>query len=89
VSQPGRQSPVHGFSRLYDALWLAGIALASSSGVFSLRELGATFDEPIYLRLGLERWHSAEVNPHAALLTKLLRSFSAHDFRKVSGKDRD
>jgi hypothetical protein len=64
VIQPERKTPTPALSDLQDALWLAGIALGSSLWcLFAARELGATFDEPIYLRLGLERWHSGAVNP--------------------------
>src|SRR5262249_12894134 len=42
-----------------DAVWVLAFAAASSAWCLSAsRELGATFDEPIYVLKGLERWRT-------------------------------
>lgn len=46
-------------SRWWDLLWLAAWGLASSLGCLSAAaEIGATFDEPLYLQRGLECWRT-------------------------------
>src|SRR5262245_33771154 len=42
-----------------DLLWLAAAGLVSSLYCTSSAEhIGPTFDEPLYVRCGLERWHA-------------------------------
>ena len=44
---------------LWDALWLVVWGVASSAWCLSAAgQLSATFDEPVYLSLGLQRWRS-------------------------------
>jgi hypothetical protein len=46
-------------SRWLDACWLMGCLLASSAWcITAAHELSATFDEPLYIARGLERWRS-------------------------------
>ena len=53
-------------SRWFDGCWLACCLLASSAWCLSTgRELSATFDEPLYIERGLERWRSGS---HAGLM---------------------
>jgi hypothetical protein len=53
-------------SRWFDGCWLACCLLASSAWCLSAaRELSATFDEPLYIERGLERWRSGS---HAGLM---------------------
>jgi hypothetical protein len=53
-------------SRWFDGCWLACCLLASSAWcVSAARELSATFDEPLYIERGLERWRSGS---HAGLM---------------------
>ena len=53
-------------SRLFDWLWFFGFAIGSSIWCLAAAaELGATFDEPIYMKAGLECWRNGT---HAPLL---------------------
>src|SRR5437016_353480 len=46
-------------SRWIDGLWLLAFGIASSAWcVTSAAELGATFDEPLYLNAGLTGWRT-------------------------------
>src|SRR5690242_8640612 len=60
MERPGRRAWV------YDWLWFLAWGLASSVWCWTAaRELGATFDEPIYIRRGLEGWRTGS---HQGLL---------------------
>src|SRR5262245_7159196 len=60
MEQSGLRSPV------WDWLWFLAWGLASSVWcVTAAGQLGATFDEPIYLQRGLERWRTGS---HAGIL---------------------
>jgi hypothetical protein len=51
---------------LFDCVWFLGWALASSAWcVAAASQLGATFDEPVYLVRGLEHWRTGS---HSGLL---------------------
>jgi hypothetical protein len=53
-------------SRRFDGCWLACCLLASSAWCLSAaQQLSATFDEPLYIERGLERWRSGS---HAGLM---------------------
>src|SRR5262249_40876356 len=59
-------SPTDPRAKLWDWLWLLGWGLASSVWcVTAAGQLGATFDEPVYVRRGLEGWRTGS---HAGLL---------------------
>ncbi len=50
----------------YDWLWFLSFGIASSLWCWTAaRELGATFDEPVYIRRGLEVWRTGS---HQGLL---------------------
>ena len=50
-------------SRLFDAAWFLFWAILSSCWcVTAASQLGATFDEPIYVQRGLERWHTGSTS---------------------------
>jgi len=51
--------PSHRSTRLFDWLWFLAWALASSVWcVMAAHELGATFDEPVYVQRGLDVWRT-------------------------------
>jgi hypothetical protein len=51
----------HGRLRLVDGAWLVAGALASSLWcILASQQLSSTFDEPTYIRLGLESWHTGK-----------------------------
>ncbi|HEV3004544.1 MAG TPA: hypothetical protein VGX78_08780, partial [Pirellulales bacterium] len=53
-------------SRIFDAAWFIACLVASSAWCLTAaHELGATFDEPLYLARGLEAWHTGS---HAGLM---------------------
>jgi hypothetical protein len=50
--------------RLFDWVWFLAWAIGSSMWCLSAgHQLGATFDEPLYIRWGMERWHSGSYRP--------------------------
>jgi hypothetical protein len=53
-------------ARLFDVVWLAlCLGLSSAWCLTAARQLSATFDEPLYLAQGLERWRTGS---HAGLM---------------------
>lgn len=53
-------------ARLFDIAWLAlCLGLSSAWCLTAARQLSATFDEPLYLTEGLQRWHTGS---HAGLM---------------------
>jgi hypothetical protein len=59
------EPPTRG-ARVFDLLWLLLWGVASSAWcVTAAGQLSATYDEPLYVRLGLEGWHSGS---HGQLL---------------------
>lgn len=59
MEQARQRSPL-----LFDLVWLLAWGVASSAWCVSAsRELGGTFDEPVYLTLGLEHWRSGSCAP--------------------------
>ena len=56
-------APIPRLRLLFDVIWFLFWAVASSLWcVTAASQLGATFDEPIYVQHGLERWHSGSTS---------------------------
>jgi hypothetical protein len=59
LQTPSLAAPIPRSALLFDAAWFLFWAVVSSLWcVTAASQLGATFDEPIYVQRGLERWHT-------------------------------
>src|SRR4051794_38730448 len=77
-----------------DPVWLLlCVALSSAACVASARDLGVTFDEPIYLEKGLERWRTGTLSPLIRLGTMPLpvdvQTMPVYAWEQLRGKPFD
>ena len=79
-------------SKLSDwADWLWLIAWSAASSIWCLQAaatLGATFDEPIYLRAGMECWRKSTHEPLLRMGTMPLSIATSCGRRRARGRDR-